>query len=318
MTSEAMGAAFQVGNARISTVALLTNPAASKGAAVHAAAKAARRLNERGVDVVHIQGASPEASRDLARQAIADDRADALVVCGGDGLVNLALQEQAGSGKPLGIVPAGTGNDHAREYKIPFSAERAADVIADGFWTTTDLGKMRADDGHEAWFGTIACAGFDSLVSDRTNSISWPRGRSRYNLAIVLEFLNFHSLPARIVLDPGSASERVLGDNVTLCAVGNTRSYGGGMLICPDADHHDGLLDVTVLGRMKRWEVALKFGKIFTGDIRDEQGIEMYRARKVRVEMDGINGYADGDRFAPAPMTVEVVAQAGKYLVPRP
>ena len=61
-----------------------------------------------------------------------------------------------------------------------------------------------------------------------------------------------------------------------------------------------------------------KFGKIFRGSIRGENGIEMYQAKKVRVEMDGINGYADGELYAPLPMEVEVVPGAGKYLVPRP
>ncbi|WP_425278767.1 diacylglycerol kinase family protein [Corynebacterium bovis] len=296
----------------------MTNPAAGKGTAVAAADAARRRFGERGVDVVSIQGASPASSRELAAQAVADDRIDALVVCGGDGLINLALQEQAGTGTPLGIIPAGTGNDHAREYRIPMDPCRAADVVVGGFTTTTDLSLMTrrapgarggvdrapgasggvdrapgarggadgagvahgvdralgvahgadralgvahgadAADGvvEQAWFGTIACAGFDSLVSDRTNRIAWPTGRARYNLAIVMEFLNFHSIPTRLVLD----HERVIEDHMTLVAMGNTRSYGGGMLICPQADHHDGLLDVTVLERMNRFRAAARRG----------------------------------------------------------
>lgn len=353
---------FEVGHASIGTVALLTNPAAGKGKASDAAVAAARRLNERGVNVVNLQSSSPEEASHLAGEAVADPRVDALVVCGGDGLINLALQSQAQTGLPLGIIPAGTGNDHAREYNIPLDPEKAADVVADGFWTTTDLGYMRAvADLEDAlaeggvgeavaspkkelskkegkWFGTIACAGFDSLVSDRTNRISWPKGRNRYNLAIVMEFLNFQSLPARIVLDPGTDWEQDLGENVTLCAMGNTRSYGGGMYICPDADHHDGLLDVTILGRMNRAEVVWKFGKIFNGQIRGENGVEMYRAKRVYVELrergdaswhvgaaesgvsggEPINGYADGEFFHPTPMMVEVVPGAGRYIVPRP
>lgn len=315
---------FEVGEAVIRRVALLTNPAAGKGGAARAAQEATQRLNERGIDVVHVQGSSPEASRELAREVVDDEHVDALVVCGGDGLINLALQEQANSGVPLGIIPAGTGNDHAREYNIPLSPTKAADVIADGFWTTTDLGVMRNDEGAEMWFGTIACAGFDSLVSDRTNRMTWPKGRNRYNLAIVAEFLNFHSIPTRIVLDEGTAEEQVVEMNTTLCAIGNTRSYGGGMYICPDANHHDGLLDITIMGALGRLTAAWKFRKVFSGDIRGEEGMHFYRARTVRIEMQpqegspAINGYADGDRFAPLPMEVSMVPGAGKYLVPRP
>jgi diacylglycerol kinase (ATP) len=315
--------AYEVGTVALQRVALLTNPHAGKGRAGLAAEIARDRFADHGIDVLTIQGADPDGARELAGQMVADPEVDALVVCGGDGLINLALQEQAGSGVPLGIIPAGTGNDHAREYGIPTHARRAADVIARGFYTTTDLGIMRNDAGDEHWFGTIACAGFDSLVSDRTNRIVWPKGQMRYNISIVAEFLNFHSIPTRLVLDPGTPEERVLEENMTLVAMGNTKSYGGGMLICPDADHHDGILNITVLERMNRARAAFKFIKIFDGSFVEETGVNTYRAKKVRIEMTDrggqhINGYADGDCFAPLPMEVELVPGAGRYLVPRP
>jgi diacylglycerol kinase (ATP) len=321
--TEAANSAYEVGTVDLQRVALLTNPHAGKGRAGLAAEIARDRFADHGIDVLTIQGADPEGARELAGQMVADPEVDALVVCGGDGLINLALQEQAGSGVPLGIIPAGTGNDHAREYGIPTHARRAADVIARGFYTTTDLGIMRNDAGDEHWFGTIACAGFDSLVSDRTNRIVWPKGQMRYNISIVAEFLNFHSIPTRLVLDPGTPEEKVLEENMTLVAMGNTKSYGGGMLICPDADHHDGILDITVLERMNRARAAFKFIKIFDGSFVEEAGVSTYRAKKVRIEMTDrggqhINGYADGDCFAPLPMEVELVPGAGRYLVPRP
>ena len=269
---------FEVGTLPVRRVAMLKNPAAGKGGAGDRALNAAQQLNRRGVDVLAIQGKDAAGARELAREMIADESIDALVVAGGDGLISLALQEQAESGKPLGIIPAGTGNDHAREFGIPLDPVKAANVIADGFWATSDLGRMhrlapgadltavdapRLDPSQAAdpaevskWFGTIACNGFDSLVTDRTNAISWPKGRMRYNLAILLEFLNFHSIPMRLVLDPGEGPggqpKQVIEENATLVAIGNTRTYGGGMYVCPDADHHDGVLEVTLLGRMSR------------------------------------------------------------------
>lgn len=315
---------FAVGTSPIHRVALLTNPAAGKGGAADAAAEATERLIARGVDVVHLQGATVEASEKLARAAIEDDRADALVVCGGDGLIGLALQAQAQSGKPLGIIPAGTGNDHAREYGIPLQPTKAADVIADGFWTTADLGIMRDGAGtRQAWFGSICCMGFDSLVNDRTNQLKWPKGRNRYNLAIALEFANLKSIETRLTLEPGTAQEQVIEGKSLLIAAANTRSYGGGMIIAPEADHHDGLLTVTRLGDIGRLKVAQKFTKIFTGTLGGEEGVEFHRARKIRVEMQPVGGrvvsaYADGDRFCDLPVEVEIVQGAGKFLVPRP
>lgn len=360
-----MTSSTRISQRRIRRIGLLTNPAAGKGSAVAAADAAREVFGQCGIDVLSIQGATAESSRQLARKIIETgsgeatdpsgmtgltdtaDRAvavgqrrsaiDALAVCGGDGLINLALQAQALSGMPLGIVPAGTGNDHAREFGIPNNPRRAAEIIAAGWTEQTDLGLMtRYDDDGEKytqWFGTVACAGFDSLVSDRTNKIRWPRGRVRYNLAIVQEFMNFNSMPTQLTLDPETADERVIEENMTLVAMGNTRSYGGGMLICPAANRADGMLDITVLGRMNRWRAAAKFRKIFTGQFVNEPGVSTYRAQKARITMRKrsgsspramnedstmINGYADGDRFGPLPMDVEIVSGAGLYLVPKP
>ena len=86
-------------------------------------------------------------------------------------------------------------------------------------------------------------AGFDSLVTDRTNRMRWPHGRMRYNVAMVAELSQLRLLPFRLAFDGG---ETIVAD-LTLAAFGNTKSYGGGMLICPDADHSDGQLDITMV-----------------------------------------------------------------------
>src|SRR5699024_8722656 len=167
----------------------------------------------------------------LARTAV-EARPDALVATGGDGLIGIALQAIAGSGVPLGIIPAGTGNDHAREYGIPRDdPEAAADVILAGTAAAVDLGHVRRGDGTGHWFGTVLAAGFDSLVSDRTNRMTWPHGRMRYNLAIAAEFLNLRPLPFRLVLHGevragdgalrDGAGPRVLEEDIILAAVGN-------------------------------------------------------------------------------------------------
>jgi len=325
----------RTGTLDVSRVALLTNPAAGKGRASDIADVAKQRLNQLGVDVVGIQGPNAATSRRLAEAVIADDRIDALVVAGGDGLISIALQAQAGTGKPLGIVPAGTGNDHAREYSIPTDPAAAAEVIARGRWTTTDLGRVRtyapdsditgaevtgpdgpAEPAAEHWFGTIACAGFDSLVSDRTNRMRWPTGKARYNLAIAAEVINFRALETTLVLDAGTPGQRCLHERAVLCAVGNTRTYGGGMKICPQADPRDGVLDVTVMGGIGRVRAAEKFHRIMRGTLAPDGAISMHRSPAIRIAMAGINAYADGDPVGPLPAEIEAVPGAGMYLVP--
>lgn len=310
---------YPLGTTEIRTLALVTNPHAGHGASQLASNRASRVFADCGIDVIALQGSNPEDARKLIREVIADGRIDALAVCGGDGMINLALQEQAQTGIPLGIIPAGTGNDHGREYNLPRDdAKEAASVIADGFWTTTDLGRITDSNGNQRWFGTIMCAGFDSIVSDRVNQMKWPHGRNRYNLAIVREFLAFHSLPFRITLD----DDQVLEDPITLAAFGNTRSYGGGMKICPQADHSDGVMDITVIGKASRLKAALAFKSVFDGTVDQVDEVRTYRAKKAHVEYIGptreMNAYADGDLMFPMPVTVEIVPAAGRYIVPRP
>ena len=184
-----------------SRVTVLTNPMAGHGNAPHATELAIARFQELGIDVVAIVGKDAANARELAQQAV-DDGTDAFIVVGGDGVIRLALQVLARTGIPLGIVPAGTGNDHAREYNLPTADPAAAvDVIAAGRTETVDLGLIRGPGGSQTWFGTVAATGFDSLVSDRVNRMRWPHGRMRYNLAIIAEISQLRPLPFRMVFD---------------------------------------------------------------------------------------------------------------------
>lgn len=298
---------------QVGRVVLLTNPAAGHGNAPHAAELATARFQERGVDVVQIVGRDATHALQLTRDAL-DDDVDALVVAGGDGVISLAWQVLAGTTIPLGIVPAGTGNDHAREYGVPTGApEAAVDVVIDGVVETIDLGHFTGDDGTERWFGTVLATGFDSIVSDRVNHMRWPHGRMRYNIAILAEFGRLRPLPFRLEFDDGTTMERA----VTLIAFGNTRSYGGGMRITPGADHHDGLLDVTVLAATSRRKLIRFFPRVFSGTHVDLDEVSTYRTASVRVECDGINAYADGEYLGPLPGVVSAIPDAGHIIRPR-
>ena len=298
----------------VGRVTLLTNPMAGHGNAPHAAERAVARFQERGVDVTEIVGRDAQHARDLVEGAI-NNGTDALVVAGGDGVISLALQALAHSDIPLGIIPAGTGNDHAREYGIPVGdPAAAADVIVAGHTETIDLGLIRASDDTTTWFGTVAATGFDSLVSDRVNRMRWPHGRMRYNLAIVAELSQLRPLPFRLVLD----DDREIVTDLTLAAFGNTRSYGGGMLICPDAGHGDGLLDITMVSSGSRLKLVRLFPTIFTGTHVELDEVTTARARKIWVECPGINAYADGEYACPLPAEISAVPGALTIFRPAP
>ena len=292
-------------------ITVLTNPASGHGGATHVAERAIAQFHRRGVDVVAIAGSDAEHARRLVEGAL-ERGMDALVVVGGDGIVSLALQVLAQNDIPLGIIPAGTGNDHAREFGIPTkNPEAAADVVVDGVTETVDLGRINGADGTDRWFGTVMAAGFDSLVTDRTNRMTWPHGRMRYNLAMLAEISKLRLLPFRLTLDGED-----LVTNLTLAAFGNTRSYGGGMLICPDADHCDGQLDVTMVQSASRAKLIRLFPTVFTGTHVDLDQVSTARAKVMTVDSPGINAYADGEFVCPLP--VEVTAVPGALRIVRP
>lgn len=291
---------------QIGRVTVLTNPASGHGNAPHAGEKAITRLQKRGVDVVAIVGRDAEHARRLLHDAV-DNGTDALVVVGGDGVITDALQALAGTDVPLGVIPAGTGNDHAREFGLPTKdPAAAADIIADGWTETVDLGRICDRHGTTKWFGTVAAAGFDSLVTDRANRMRWPHGRMRYNLAMLAELSHLRMLPFRLVLD----GRDEIDTDLTLAAFGNTRSYGGGMLICPNADHTDGLLDITMVHSASRTRLIRLFPTVYKGTHVELDEVVTTRAATIDVESPGINVYADGDYACALPAQISAVPGA--------
>jgi diacylglycerol kinase (ATP) len=99
-----------------------------------------------------------------------------------------------------------------------------------------------------------------------------------------------------------------------LVAVGNGPSYGGGMQVCPDAELDDGLLDVMIVDKISKLEFLKVFPKVYSGAHKDHPAVSIHRARSVRLDTPGIVSYADGERYAPLPMTCEVVPGALRVL----
>ncbi len=296
-------------------LAVLANPTSGKGYGRVATALALHRLTGSGATVLDISAPTVEAAREEAAAAVAGG-VDALVVVGGDGMVHLGANAVAGTGVPLGVVPAGTGNDIARGLGLvprepARSADRVLEHLAQGRVRTVDAGLACADDGTRRWFLGVLSAGFDALVNERANGWRWPRGKLRYDLAIARELPVFRPMRYRLELD--GEVEDLLG---MLVSVANGTSFGGGMRIAPDASMDDGLLDVVVLGPVGKAQFVRVFPRVYTGEHVHHPAVTVRRARRVRVEVPdrSLAVYADGERVGPAPVDVEVVPGAVRVL----
>lgn len=287
-------------------IAVLVNPAARNGRSRGLLAPVLNRLRQGGAEVSVIMGESAADTLERACTVVAEDPA-ALVAFGGDGLVHLAVQVVAGTGVPLGIIPAGTGNDIAGALGVPAKDTlAAADTVLGGRIRTIDAAKI----GKDEWFAGVVCCGFDSRVNERANRMTWPYGTAKYLVALVEELRSFRPIPFRLDLD-GEVIER----EAMLVAVGNTSSYGAGMRVCPDAIPDDGLLDVTILGAMPKSEFLRIFPRVYKGSHVAHPSITVRRVRRITLEAPGVIAYADGERVGPIPLTCEIAPGALRVLV---
>lgn len=280
-------------------IALLTHPGAGRGRGARARSVVLPRLRDAGFDVVDLVGRDVDEARRLAGAAVADG-VGALVACGGDGTVHLALQHVVPAGIPLGVVPAGTGNDLARELGLPTAPVAAADRIIAGARRTLDVARVG-----DRYVATVVACGFDALVAERADAMTWPRGPLRYVAATAVELRSL--APRRYTLELDGRVRTVEG---VLAAVGNTSSFGGGLRITEGAEPDDGLLDVVVVRSLDRRGLVRAFPRLYRGTHTTHPAYEHHRVRSATIAAADITAYADGEPLGSLPLTVTAVPAA--------
>jgi diacylglycerol kinase (ATP) len=297
-------------------ITLVVNPASNKGTAARVGLRVAEHLRS-GADVRYLCGTSQADSVSLLAHAAEDS--DAVVVCGGDGMVHLAVNALAEGAVPLGIVPAGTGNDTAAALGISPDPLRATDsllaALLAGSIRRVDLGHCDAvpvsPTASGRWWVTMLYAGFDSAVNERANAMRWPTGKRRYDAAIAAELVRLGPRRLSLTLDG-----RTLDMPVTLVAIGNGPQYGGGKRMTPDAKMDDGIFDVTVVGPVSRLTLARLAPKLPKAGHIGHPAVSQYRACEITLEAFDTVAYADGERVGQLPVTTTCVRFALPVLVP--
>ena len=292
------------------------NPTASFGRRRSVGPAVVEALRGAGYEVTALTEPSLEALVGEARKALLS-RPDALVVVGGDGMVNLGTNLVAGTAVPLGIVPSGTGNDTARALGIPHNnEERAIRTLLEALTRpprVIDAGLIHRFDGGTTWFACTVSAGFDAVVNERANRMHWPRGPIRYNLAMLIELAVLRPISYRLVLDGVESTTTGV-----LISVGNGVSLGGGMKITPNALIDDGMLDVLVVEHLTRVQFLRIFPRVFSGTHLTDPRVTVRRAKRITIDADAVAAYADGERVGSLPIEIEVVPGALRVLAPLP
>jgi YegS/Rv2252/BmrU family lipid kinase len=207
----------------------------------------------------------------------------------------------------LGVLPGGRGNDFARVVGIPLDAEEACAVIAGGTPQPVDLGDL---DG--ATFIGIASLGFDSDANRIANEAPSRLGKLVYAYGALRALAAWKHAVYEVVVD-GQA--RTFSGWSVACA--NSKAYGGGMYMAPDADLHDGQLDVVISEASSKARFLALLPSVFKGAHVRDPHVHVLRGTEVRVSADRpFTVYADGDPIGELPCTVRAIPNAVKVLLP--
>lgn len=307
---------------------LVVNPRV-RAAAAEVIALAWRRLHDAGWEpelfvAPDIQGAARALTARLREPRVA-----AVVAVGGDGtahhVVNALVNahDDVGARAPLGLLPVGTGNDFARVFGL--TSTRSDDAIAalvsalpdGGRWV--DLGRVASAAGTRHFVGVFS-AGFDAVVNCRADRLRWVPAGQRYNLAVLVELARFRPRRYQLELEGQAARPQ----RYLLAACANGQYIGSGMRLAPGAQVEDGVFDVVTVDALAAHRPGMVarfltlFPRVFAGTHLGTRGVEVRRARTVRIALaDGAPfvAYADGEPVADLPATVTVVPDAVRVLV---
>jgi YegS/Rv2252/BmrU family lipid kinase len=286
-------------------VCLIVNPSAAGGRGERKIPEVEAALRALGVDFRTQRTTSMAHAGELAAEAA--QRGEIAAAMGGDGIIGAVAAALRDTDGTLGVVPGGRGNDLARVLGISSEPAKSCAVLAGGVTRRIDLGEAGG-----AYFIGIASAGFDSDANRIANEATVVRGNLVYAYAALRALAAFK--PARFTVTVDGERHEFTGYSV---AAANSKAYGGGMYLAPDAELDDGLLDVVVTEWVPKRRFVSQLPKVFKGDHVDNPEVHVFRAREVTFEADRPFAlYADGDPIADLPTTVRVLPQAVSVLVP--
>lgn len=220
----------------------------------------------------------------LAKEA-AKESCDAVVIVGGDGSVNEAVQGLIGTKTALGIIPIGSGNGFARHLNIPMSLKLAVERINQFKLKQIDTAKI-----NNQVFVSISGLGFDAHIAEKF-SLAKSRGLWNYTKISIQEFFRYSEKNYKIRLDETDFEKKAF-----MIVFANANQFGNNFVIAPQAKIDDGLLDVCFVKKPKLYQIPYILFKIFRKEIHQTKFVEIKRAKQIRIELnDSVIMNIDGE-----------------------
>ncbi len=264
----------------------IVNPVAGNGFALKIEQQLRKELSRRGVECNFLRTDAPGHATQIAREAALQPGCSGVVSVGGDGTSFEVACGLMNTEVPLGIIPAGTGNDFIKTVGIPKKPMEALDFILTHEARPVDVGGL-----NDGLFLNVCGTGFDVTVLDYTLAAKkYCRGLLPYLVGLIRGIAHYKPVHVRFTAD-GHTEER----EVLICSVANGRFFGGGIAICPEATADDGLLDLIVVEDRPRWMLPFLVPSLLMGRILKFSFTTHKRCKSVEIFSKGMRLNADGE-----------------------
>lgn len=282
---------------------VLCNPAAGRGRARRHLREVEEHLRALGAQFETYVSSSPT---DLTRAAAESSRGgcDRIVVCGGDGSLNLALREFDLQRGTLALIPLGSGDDFARVNGIPRDVRAACELAIRGSVREVDVALA-----NDLRYSGVAGVGFDSEVARYANDrVKVLRGSAVYLFAILRILPKF--TPHRVRING-------VDEEIMFAVFANSPQYGGGIRIAPAALLQDRLLDSCIVHKTSRWQLLITLPMAYKGTHVRKPFVEMRRGAEFVVESEvPLDVFADGERLTTTPARFRIAAEKLRIIAP--
>lgn len=266
---------------------LIVNPVAGNGYALSQIPNLEQVLKSReDVDYSICVTEHPGHATEIARQAAADESVTAVLSVGGDGTSFEVACGLVGTGKPMGVIPAGTGNDFIKTLNIPKDPSDALKYILGREPRPVDVGSL-----NERIFLNVCGTGFDVTVLDYAEEEKKKhKGLTPYLIGLIKAITHYRPVQLTLEIDGVKSKQDLL-----ICAIANGRFIGGGIPICPDADPSDHRFDVVTIGDRHNWQLPFYLPGLLKGHDLKWKITKRVKASSVTLDCPGMRVDVDGE-----------------------
>ena len=266
----------------------IVNPAAGNGYALKIEEQLKQEMARRKLDCRFVYTDAPGHATKLAKDAVQNGNCSGVVSVGGDGTAFEVACGLMNTGIPMGIIPAGTGNDFIKTVALPKKPLEALEVILTKNPRPVDVGGL-----NDRLFLNVCGTGFDVIVLGYTLAAKkYCRGLLPYLIGLIRGIKHYKPTLVRFTAD-GHTEER----EVLICSVANGRFFGGGIAICPDAAADDGMLDLVVVEHKPRWQLPFYVIPLLLGRVLKFPFTTHKRCKNVEIVSPGMQLNIDGDIY---------------------